>query len=101
LLKSDGAVWRINNPRNPNPDDDFTKIEISIPPEGATILENATIQEVFVTAEDLEGDDASGDRTVYLLTDQRVLLQGTDDGKAPMALSPIYIPAHLQTPTSQ
>lgn len=101
LLKSDGAVWRISNPRNPDPDDDFTKIEISIPQESATILENATIQEMFVTAEDLEGDEASGDRTVYLLTDQRVLLQGTDDGSARMALSPTYIPAHLQTPASQ
>jgi tetratricopeptide (TPR) repeat protein len=101
LLKNDGAVWRISNPRNPDPDDDFTKIEISIPPESATILENATIQEMFVTAEDLNGDDASGDRTVYLLTDQRVLLQGTDSGGARMALSPIYIPVHLQTPALQ
>jgi hypothetical protein len=56
---------------------------------------------MFVTAEGLEGGEASGDRTVYLLTDQRVLLQGTDAGSARMALSPIYIPAHLQTPPSQ
>jgi hypothetical protein len=101
LLKSDGAVWRISNPRNPDPDNDLAKIEISISPESATIQENATIQEIFVTVEDLEGDDASGDRTVYLLTDQRVLLQGTDAGSARMALTPVYIPAHLQTQAAQ
>ena len=101
LLKSDGAVWRISNPRNPDPDNDLAKIEISISPESATIQENATIQEIFVTAEDLEGDDASRDRTVYLLNDQRVLLQGTDAGSARMALTPVYIPAHLQTPAAQ
>jgi hypothetical protein len=101
LLKSDGAVWRISNPRNPDLDKDFSKIEISIPQESASILKSATIQEMFVTAEGLEGGEASGDRTVYLLTDQRVLLQGTDAGSARMALSPIYIPAHLQTPPSQ
>jgi tetratricopeptide (TPR) repeat protein len=78
LLKSDGAVWRISN-----------------------ALENATIREMFVTAGGLEGDEASGDRTVYLLTDQRILLQGTDTGSARMALGPIYIPAHLQAPAAQ
>jgi tetratricopeptide (TPR) repeat protein len=100
LLKSDGAVWRISNPRNPAPDKDFTKIEISMTPESATILDlkNATIREMFVTAES-ETKDAPGSRTVYLLTDQQVL-QGTDTGSARMALSPIYIPAHLQTPAS-
>jgi len=101
LLKSDGAVWRISNPRNPDPDNNFTKIDISSPPESAIIPESATIQEIFVTAEDLEGDEASGDRTVYLLTDRRVLLQGTDDGSARMALTPVYIPAHLQTQAAQ
>jgi hypothetical protein len=102
LLKSDGAVWRISNPRNPDPDNDFAKIEISISPESATILENATIQEIFVTAEDLEGDDASRDRTVYLLNDQRVLLQGTDAGSARMTLTSVYIPpAHLQVQAAQ
>jgi hypothetical protein len=101
LLKSDGAMWRISNPRNPDPDNDLTKIESSIPPESATILENTTIQEMFVTAEDLEGDDASVDRTVYLLTDQRVLLRGTDTGSARMALSRIDIPAPTQTSASQ
>jgi tetratricopeptide (TPR) repeat protein len=101
LLKSDGAMWRISNPRNPDPDNDLTKIESSIPPESATILENTTIQEMFVTAEDLEGDDISGDRTVYLLTDQRVLLRGTDTGSARTALSRIDIPALTQTSASQ
>jgi len=101
LLKSDGAVWRISNPRSPNPDNDFAKIEISMTPESTTVLDlkNATIREMFVTAES-ETEDAPGSRTVYLLTDQRVLLQGTDAGSARMALSPIYIPAHLQTPAS-
>jgi hypothetical protein len=76
LLKSDGAVWRISNPLNPTPTD---IVKISAPTEGTRI------QEVFVTA----GADAANRGTIYLLTDQRTLLMGTDTGSAQMALAPV------------
>jgi hypothetical protein len=41
LLKSDGAIWRISNPRNPNPESDL--VEISIP------MQDTTIQEMLIT----------------------------------------------------
>jgi tetratricopeptide (TPR) repeat protein len=92
LLKSDGAIWRISNPRNPAPTVDLGKIWT--PPEGVTI------QEMFVTAE-LEGEDAPDSRNVYLLTDQRVLLQGTDTGDPRLTLAAINVPTPTQTAASQ
>jgi len=91
LLKSTGAVWRISNPRNPTPANDF--VEISMPPG------NAIVQEMFVTAE-ATGKDTASSRTIHLLTDQRVLLQGTDTGETRVAIAPINVPNPTQTNAS-
>lgn len=80
LLKSDGLVWRISNPLNPAPSD---IAKIAAPQEGSTI------QEIFVTADSPAGQGASNSRTVYLLTDRRKLLLGTDSGSGQMALAPV------------
>jgi hypothetical protein len=92
LLKSNGAIWRISNPRNPTPGSDFT--EISMPPK------DMTIQEMFITA-DSAGEGAPGSRTIYLLTDQRLLLQGADTGNSQMTFMPVNIPSPAQTAGSQ
>jgi hypothetical protein len=86
LLKSDGPVWRISNPRNPAPSSDIVKI--AAPPEGSTI------QEIFVTADPSPpGQETSNSRTIYLLTDRRKLLLGTDTGSTQMSLAPVNNPA--------
>jgi hypothetical protein len=92
LLKSNGAIWRISNPRNPNPDSDF--VEISIPPQ------DITVQEMFVTlpAQDI---DAPGRRSLYLLTDQRVLLKGSDTGEARVTFAPVAVASTNQIAVSQ
>jgi tetratricopeptide (TPR) repeat protein len=110
LLKSDGAVWRINNPRNPGPDD-FTKIEIVVAVGSATVQNTAnvtiqnlaatTFREMFVTAQGQEGGEVSDSRTVYLLTDRRVLLRGSDTGGARMVLTQLYIPDSQQAAVGQ
>ena len=89
LLKSDGAVWRIGNPRNPAPSD---IVKITAAPEGAGI------QEIFVTADSSADQETSNSRTVYLLTDRRKLLLGTDTGGTQMALAPVNNIA-IQAPT--
>ncbi len=95
LLKSDGAVWRISNPRNPDPASDFTKIEF-------VVLEKVpTIQEMFVVAGPPAGDGLPGDRILYLLTNQRALLQGTDTGDPRMVLVPMYTPTPPQAAVVQ
>ena len=78
LLKGDGAVWRISNLHNPASTD---IVKITTPVEGTSI------QEMFVTAESPSGEEASRSRTVYLLTDKRTLLMGTDTGSAQMTLA--------------
>jgi hypothetical protein len=80
LLKSDGAVWRISNARDPITSD-FTEIW---PPQ-----EDVAIEEMFVTEGSAEGEDVSDSRIIYLLTDQRELLQGTDTGGKRMTFTPI------------
>jgi hypothetical protein len=89
LLKSDGAVWRISNPRNPAPTSDF--VEISIPPQGMTA------QELFITNHEV----ASDSRSLYLLTDQRALLKGTDVGDARVTFGLVTIDITAQTTVSQ
>jgi hypothetical protein len=59
-----------------------------------------TIQEMFVTAESA-GESAPGSRTIYLLTDKRVLLQGADTGNSQMAFTPVNIPSPAQTAAPQ
>jgi hypothetical protein len=88
LLKSDGGIWRISNPRDPTPENDLT--QISIPPQ------DVTIQEIFVIAP-VESQDASGGRVLYLLTNQRVLLRGTDVGDARVIFAPVNMPSPAQT----
>lgn len=92
LLKSDGAIWRISNPRNPNPGSDLA--EISIPPQ------NMTIQEMFVTIPD-EDVNASSSRSLFLLTDQRVLLKGSDTGESRVTFAPVAIATPDQVAVSQ
>ncbi len=92
LLKSDGAIWRINNPRNPNPDSDLA--EISMPPQ------DMNIQELFVTVPD-EDVNASSSRSLYLLTDQRVLLKGSDTGEARVTFAPVAVTTPDQIAVSQ
>jgi hypothetical protein len=92
LLKSDGGIWRISNSRNPTPENDLT--QISIPPQ------DVTIQEIFVIAP-VDSQDASGGRVLYLLTNQRVLLQGTDVGDARVIFAPVNISSPVQTTTPQ
>ncbi|MEJ2555851.1 MAG: hypothetical protein P8186_06440, partial [Anaerolineae bacterium] len=92
LLKSNGAIWRISNPRNPAFGSDFT--EISMPPK------DVTIQEMFVTAQSA-GENTPGSRDIYLLTEQRVLLHGTDSGNAQVMFTPINLPSPTQTAGSQ
>jgi tetratricopeptide (TPR) repeat protein len=92
LLKSDGAIWRISNPRNPNLDSDLA--EISTPPQGMTI------QEIFVTIPTEDGD-ASGSRSIYLLTDQRMLFHGSDSGEARVTFEPVAVVTPDQMTVSQ
>jgi hypothetical protein len=92
LLKSNGAVWRISNPRSPNPDDDFT--EISIAPQ------DVTIQEMFVTIPE-DQNDSTSNRSLYLLTAQRVLLKGTDSGDARVTFSQVAVESPDQTLITQ
>lgn len=84
LLKSNGAIWRISNPRNPTPGTDFT--EISTPPQGMIA------QEFSITK-----NEALDSRSLYLLTDQRVLLKGIDAGDARVTFGPVAIAATQQT----
>jgi hypothetical protein len=92
LLKSDGAIWRISNPRNPNPDSDLA--EISIP------MQDTTIQEMLITVP-AEDADAPDRRSLYLLTDQRVLLQGSDTGEARVTFAPVAVASPDQMAVSQ
>jgi tetratricopeptide (TPR) repeat protein len=92
LLKSDGAVWRISNPRNPTPGNDLTEIWTP-PPE-------ITIQEMFVTTS-TKDEDPSGSRVLYLLTQQRVLLQGTDADDTRVAFTPVSMPTPVQKEVSK
>ena len=92
LLKSDGALWRISNPRNPNLDNDLA--EISIPPQ------DMTIQEISVTTP-TEDTDTSSIRSIYLLTDQRMLLHGSDTGEARVTFGPVTIVTPDQMAVSQ
>jgi tetratricopeptide (TPR) repeat protein len=87
LLKSDGAIWRISNPRNPNPDSDLA--EISIP------MQDTTIQEMFITVP-AEDADAPDRRSLYLLTDQRVLT-----GEARVTFVPVAVASPDQMAVSQ
>lgn len=87
LLKSNGEIWRISNPRNPTPANDLVKI--------STPEQDVTIQEMFVTTG--TGDQgAAGSRILYLLTDRRVLLQGTDTGDARVTFAPVNMPSPVQ-----
>lgn len=92
LLKSSGAVWRISNPRNPITASDLAEI--------STPLDELTLQEMFVTADSAD-KDTPGRRTIYLLTNQRVLLQGIDTGEARLIVGSIDISTPTQTTTSQ
>jgi len=87
LLKSNGAIWRISNPRNPTPGNDFT--EISMPPQ------DVTIEEMFITVS-ADNQGLPGSRTLYLLTNQRVLLRGSDIGEARVTFAPINTPTAAQ-----
>jgi hypothetical protein len=88
VLKNNGEVWRISNPRNPAPAPSSDFVKIATPPEGSTI------QEIFVTAADAPpGQETSNSRTIYLLTDRRKLLVGTDTGGSQMSLAPVNNPA--------
>jgi len=92
LLKKDGPVWRISNPRNPAPEVDFSRIWA--PTEGIGV------RELFVTAEGLTNDGASNSRTLYLLTDQRpLLLKGTDTGEPRVTFAPLTLPATAEQTT--
>jgi hypothetical protein len=91
LLKSDGAIWRISNPRNPNPGD---LVQISIPPQ------DTAIQEMFITVP-AEGSDSPDRRSLYLLTDQRVLLHGSDTGEARVNFAPVAVASPEQMAISQ
>ncbi len=92
LLKSNGAIWRISNPRNPTSGSDFTEI--------STSPKDVTIQEMFVTAESA-GENTPGSRNIYLLTEQRVLLHGTDSGNSQVTFTPVNMPSPTQTADSQ
>jgi tetratricopeptide (TPR) repeat protein len=88
LLKRKGAIWRINNSRNPIADKDFAEIWS----EPGSI----TVQEMFITAPST-GQDSVASRKLYLLTENRMLLEGIDTGDARLTFSPIYPPSPAQT----
>jgi hypothetical protein len=87
VLKNNGEVWRISNPRNPAPapSADFAKI--------AAQPQDTTIQEIFVTTDSPPGQETSNSRAIYLLTDRRKLLVGTDTGGSQLTLAPVNNPA--------
>jgi hypothetical protein len=86
VLKNTGEVWRISNPRNPAASD-FVKI--SAQPQ------DTVIQEIFVAADSPPGQETSNSRAIYLLTDRRALLMGTDSGGSQLTLT------HVNSPTAQ
>jgi hypothetical protein len=45
----------------------------------------------------VDSQDASGGRVLYLLTNQRVLLRGTDVGDARVIFAPVNMPSPAQT----
>lgn len=92
VLKNNGATWRISNPRDPISGNDFT--EISAPPQ------DVTIQEMFVTTP-IGDQAASGSRSLYLLTAQGMLLQGTDAGDMRVTFTPVNMPTPAQTSATQ
>jgi hypothetical protein len=92
VLKNNGATWRISNPRDPISGSDFT--EISVPPQ------DMTIQEMFVTTP-LGDQTASDSRSLYLLTAQGVLLQGTDAGDMRVTFTSVNMPTPAQSSATQ
>jgi tetratricopeptide (TPR) repeat protein len=94
LLKRNGAIWRINNPRNPSADKDFAEIW--------TAPGSITVQEMFVTpSTSPASQDSSASRKLYLLTENRMLLEGIDSGDSRLTFSPIYPPSPAQTKSLQ
>jgi hypothetical protein len=93
LLKSDGAIWRISNPRNPTLENDLA--EITAP------LQDVTIQEMFISTPAADDGDAQGSLNLYLLTAQRLLLEGNDANDARVTFAPIAVPPTAQTTVSQ
>jgi tetratricopeptide (TPR) repeat protein len=92
LLKRNGAIWRINNPRNPSTDKDFAEIWAA--------PGSITVQEMFITTPSTS-QDPSASRKLYLLTENRMLLEGMDSGDSRLTFSSIYPPSPAQTKSLQ
>jgi hypothetical protein len=89
VLKGDGAVWRISNPRNPNPKSDFVRLELtSISPDA-----EGTFSEIYVVQREPVEEGEPPERDVYLYTTNNFLLKGTDTGEQQMTLKQEYAAA--------
>ena len=88
VLKGDGTVWRISNPRAPDPKSDFTRLEFSSPTGG-----DYQFVEIFVVEQGSQEDGQPAVHDIYLYTNDNLLLKGTDMGGQQVELRQQYAAA--------
>jgi hypothetical protein len=89
VLKGDGAVWRISNPRNPHPESDFTRLDFSSPSKNVEF----NFAEIYITEQGPGEEGEPGTRDIYLYTNENLLLKGTDMGDQQITLKQEYAAA--------